>query len=446
MLEAHGEAHHTHLPMFCDQCEQTAHGTGCTERGVCGKDPDIESLQKLLLYGLKGMAAYKAHARRLGRTDPEVEAFLEEALFATMTNVNFDAAGLLDLAMKCGQMNLRAMQLLNDGHLERFGRPEIREVREGIQDGPGVLVTGHDLLDLAHVLEQTAGSGVKVYTHGEMLPGHMYPGLFAHPHLAGHHGGAWQKQHREFERFGGPVLATTNCVLIPGRHNTYLDRLYTIRETGVPGARRVVGDDFGPMIAQALQIGPLRPTESRSSSVGHHYTVLLGLAERIVSAVRAGEIRRFFVIGGCDGAEAGRNYYSDFAHHAPADSVILTLGCGKFRIRDHDYGTVAGLPRLLDLGQCNDAYGAIQVALALADAFRCGVNDLPLTLVISWFEQKAIAVLLTLLALGVKNIRLGPRLPAFVTPNVLALLQERFGLQPIGKDGASDVGAVMALA
>lgn len=446
MLEVRRESHHTHLPMFCDQCEQTSHGTGCTERGVCGKDPDVESLQKLLLYGLKGMAAYKAHARRLGKTDPQVEAFLEEALFATMTNVNFDVAGLLDLVMKCGQMNLRTMQLLNDGHLELFGRPEIREVSEGIQDGPGILVTGHDLLDLAHVLEQTEGTGVKVYTHGEMLPGHMYPRLFEYPHLAGHYGGAWQKQHREFERFGGPVLATTNCVLIPGRHNTYLDRLYTIRETGVPGAQRVVDDDFAPMIAQALQIGPLQPTELRRSSVGHHHTVVLGLADKIVAAVRAGEIRRFFVIGGCDGAESGRNYYSDFAHHAPPESVILTLGCGKFRIREHDYGTVAGLPRLLDLGQCNDAYGAIQIALALAGAFQCGVNDLPLTLVISWFEQKAVAVLLTLLSLGVKNIRLGPKLPAFVTPNVLAMLQERFGLQPIGKDGARDVGAVMALA
>lgn len=445
MPETQTATHH-HLPMFCDQCEQTAHGTGCSERGVCGKNPDVESLQKVLLYGLKGMAAYKAHARRLGKTDPEVEAFIEEALFATMTNVNFDPAALLELVLRCGQMNYRTMELLNDGHLACFGQPQIRQVTEGIQEGPGILVTGHDLMDLKHVLEQTAGRGVKVYTHGEMLPGHMYPELFKYPHLAGHYGGAWQKQHREFESFGGPVIATTNCVLIPGRHNTYLDRLYTIRETGIPGSRRVVGDDFGPVIAQALEIGGLQPTPTHQSSVGHHYSVVLGHADTIVAAVKRGEIRRFFVIGGCDGAEAGRNYYSDFAHHAPQESVILTLGCGKFRIRDHDYGTVAGLPRLLDLGQCNDAYGAIQIALALSRAFNCGVNDLPLTLVISWFEQKAVAVLLTLLYLGVTNIRLGPKLPAFVTPNVLALLQEKFKLQPIGKDGAADVGAVMAFA
>ena len=435
-----------HLPMYCDQCEQTSHGAGCMERGVCGKDPDVESLQKILLYGLKGMAAYKAHARRLGKTDAAVESFIEEALFATMTNVNFDPAALLGMVMKLGEMNYRTMQLLGDGHLELFGQPQIREVTEGIQEGPGILVTGHDLLDLKHILEQTAGRGVKVYTHGEMLPGHMYPELAKYPHLAGHYGGAWQKQHKEFERFGGPVIATTNCVLIPGRHNTYLDRLYTIRETGVPGSRRIEGDDFGPMIEQALAIGPLQPTETHRSTVGHHHTVVLGLAGKIVEAVKAGQIKRFFVIGGCDGAEIGRNYYSDFAHHAPQESVILTLGCGKFRIRDFDYGTVAGLPRLLDLGQCNDAYGAIQIALALAGAFGCGVNDLPLTLVISWFEQKAVAVLLTLLHLGVKNIRLGPKLPAFVTPNVLALLQEKFSLQPIGKDGAADVGAVMAVA
>ena len=435
---------HVHLPMFCDQCEQTAHGTGCTEIGVCGKDPDVESLQKLLLYGVKGMAAYKAHARRLGKTDPEVEAFIEEALFATMTNVNFDVDGLLAMVLECGRMNLKTMQLLNDGHIEVMGRPSPCEVTEGIQEGPGILVTGHDLVDLKAILEQSAGTGVKIYTHGEMLPGHMYEGLRAHPHLAGHYGGAWQKQRAEFEDFGGPIVATTNCVLIPRQSNTYLDRLYTIRETGVPGARRVVDHDFGPVIAQALAIGPLRPTALRTTTTGHHYTRILEQAGAVVEAVRSGQVRRFFVIGGCDGAEQGRNYYTDFAQGAPEDSVILTLGCGKFRIRDHEYGTVAGIPRLLDVGQCNDAYGAIQIALALAGAFGCGVNELPLTLVISWFEQKAVAVLLTLLHLGVKGIRLGPKLPAFITPNVLQILVDRYGIQPIGRDGRADVAAAMA--
>ena len=434
----------THLPMFCDQCEQTAHNTGCVDRGVCGKSPVVESLQKILLYGVKGMAAYKAHARRLGKTDSEVEAFIERALFATMTNVNFDVDALLAMCLECGEMNLRTMKLLNDGHIERLGAPSPVEVREGIQEGPGILITGHDLLDLRDLLEQSAGTGVKIYTHGEMLPGHMYEGLRAYPHFAGHYGGAWQKQRREFSRFGGPILATTNCVLIPRATDPYLGRLWTIRETGIPGAQRLEGRDYQPLIDQALEIGNLDPTEITTRATGHHYTNVLANAGAVVNAVKAGDIRRFFVIGGCDGAEAGRNYFSDFAHGAPQDSMIMTLGCGKFRIREHDYGEVAGMPRLLDLGQCNDAYGALQIALALADAFECGVNDLPLTLVISWFEQKAVAVLLTLLHLGVKNIRLGPKLPAFVAPEVLAILVERFGLQPIGTDGRADVEGLMA--
>ncbi|MCB9568842.1 MAG: hydroxylamine reductase [Myxococcales bacterium] len=430
--------------MFCDQCEQTAHNTGCTEIGVCGKNPDVESLQKILLYGIKGLAAYKAHARRLGKTDAEVEAFIEEALFATMTNVNFDVDGLLGLVLECGRMNLKTMQLLNDGHIELMGKPSPCEVKEGIQEGPGILVTGHDLLDLKEILEQTAGTGIKVYTHGEMLPGHMYEGLRAHPHLAGHYGGAWQKQRGEFEAFGGPVVATTNCVLIPRANNTYGDRLFTIRETGVPGATHLKDHDFGPVIKRALEIGDLTPTAIKTTTTGFHYTTILGLADQVIDAVKSGQVRRFFVIGGCDGAEQGRNYYTEFAQGAPNDSIILTLGCGKYRIRDHEYGSVAGLPRLLDLGQCNDAYGAIQIAVALADAFKCGVNDLPLTLVISWFEQKAVAVLLTLLYLGVKDIRLGPKLPAFITPNVLQILVDRYGIKPIGSDGKADVDAVMA--
>lgn len=433
-----------HLPMFCEQCEQTAHNTGCTEIGVCGKDPDVESLQKILLYGLKGMAAYKAHARRLGKTDPEVEAFIEEALFATMTNVNFDQHSLLDMVLECGRMNLKTMKLLNDGHLDVLGEASPTEITEGIQEGPGIVVTGHDLVDLLHILEQSAGRGVKVYTHGEMLPAHMYARLKAFPHLAGHYGGAWQKQRHEFEEFGGPIVATTNCVIIPRHTNTYLDRLYVIRETGIPGARRVHGNDFTPVIEQALAIGSLKPTPLRKTMTGHHFTKVLAQAGAVVDAVKSGQIKRFFVIGGCDGAEQGRNYYTEFAHYAPEEAVILTLGCGKFRIRDHEYGTVAGLPRLLDMGQCNDAYGAIQIALTLADAFGCSVNELPLTLVLSWFEQKAVAVLLSLLHLGVKGIRLGPKLPAFISPNVLRLLVDRFQIQPIGVDGKADVARVMA--
>jgi len=434
--------------MHCDQCEQTFRGVACVDRGVCGKDADMESLQKILLYGLKGMASYKAHARRLGKTDPEVEAFIEEALFATVTNVNFDMGELLGLVLECGRMNLRVMQMLNDGHVEVMGQPSPVEVTEGIQEGPGILVTGHDMVDLKDILEQTEGTGVNVYTHGEMLPAHMYPELRKHKHLVGHYGDAWQKQRTEFERFGGPIVGTTNCVLIPREDNTYLDRFYTTRVTAVPGATCLKTNDFSAVIQRAKEIGNLKPTALRKSTIGFHYTAILGLADKIVQAVKDGSIRHFFLIGGCDGAEPGRNYFAQFAQAAPADSVILTLGCGKYRIRDHDYGTLKidgiEIPRYLDMGQCNDAYGAVQVALALAGAFNCGVNDLPLTLVISWFEQKAVAVLLTLLHLGVKGIRIGPALPAFVTPNVLAVLQKEFDLKPIGQDGAVDCQAVMA--
>ncbi len=411
---------------------------------MCGKNPDVESLQKILLYGVKGMCAYKSHARRLGKTDPEVDAFVEEALFATMTNVNFDMESLLELVLECGRVNLKTMQMLNDGHVEVLGTPQPVDVKEGIQEGPGILVTGHDMVDLKDLLEQTEGTGIKVYTHGEMLPGHMYPGLRKHAHLAGNYGGAWQRQRMEFEAFGGPILATSNCVLIPGPMNTYLNRLFTTRVTAVPGATRLKSNDFSSVIQRARDIGPLTPTDTKTSKIGFHYTTILNIADKVVEAVKSGRIRQFFLIGGCDGAELGRNYFTEYAQCTPEDSMILTLGCGKFRVRDYDYGTVAGLPRLLDMGQCNDAYGAIQVALALAKAFDCGVNDLPLTLVISWFEQKAVAVLLTLLHLGVKGIVLGPALPAFVTPNVLRVLQETFDLKPIGADANADVAAVMA--
>lgn len=432
--------------MFCDQCEQTYRGTGCVSNGICGKNEDVESLQKILLYGLKGMAAYKHHARRLGKTDAEVEAFIEEALFATMTNVNFDMESLLGLVLECGRMNLKTMQLLNDGHVELFGQPEITEVSEGIQPGPGILVSGHDLLDLYDLLVQSEGKGVNVYTHGEMLPAHMYPGLKKFPHLKGHFGGAWQKQRQEFERFGGPIVGTTNCVLIPWASNTYGPRFHTTRATAVPGAHNIKANDFSAVIAQALEIGNLVETPVSTSLIGFHWTQVLAHAETVVNAVKSGELRHFFLIGGCDGAEPGRNYYSDYAHSTPPDSIVLSLGCGKYRIRDYDYGTVAGLPRFMDMGQCNDAYGAIQVALALAKAFDCGVNELPLTLVISWFEQKAVAVLLTLLHLGVKGIKLGPNLPAFVSPNVLRVLQEQYDLQPIGNDAKADLARAMAVA
>ncbi len=415
--------------MFCNQCEQTQNGTGCTDIGVCGKDEDMQSLQEILLYGLKGMAAYASHARRLGKTDENVNAFLEEALFATVTNVNFDMESLFELVLECGRQNLRVMELLDQGHTEKLGTPKPTTVYEGTKQGPGILVTGHDMVDLLDLLEQSADQGVNVYTHGEMLPAHSYPELKKFPHLVGHFGGPWQNQQWEFPTFSGAILGTTNCVLIPS--DTYADRLFTTRVTAVPGGTRLKDNDFSPVIEKAKQCDPLPENKVRESTIGFHHSVILGIADQIVDAVKSGDIKRFYLIGGCDGAEAGRNYYTQLAASAPQESVILTLGCGKYRIRNHDYGTVAGLPRFLDMGQCNDAFGAVQVALALSKAFDCGVNDLPLEIVLSWFEQKAVAVLLTLLALDVKGIRVGPVPPAFISPNVFQILQEKFDLKII---------------
>jgi len=428
--------------MLCNQCEQSMPG-GCSgATGNCGKNPDVQSMQEMILYGLKGMAAYANHARRLGKVDESVSAFIEEALFSTMTNVNFDLGSLVGIAMELGRKNFRVMELLDEGHIEKFGKPSPAQVKEGTQAGPGILITGHDMLDLWNLLEQVRGTKIKVYTHGEMLPAHMYPKLREHPNLAGHFGGAWQDQRIEFQAFTGPVVATTNCILIPSP--AYADRIFTTRYTAVPGGTQLKGDDFAPVIRKAMECQELAEKIEKTSTIGFHRSVLLDAAGTIVDAVKGGKISRFFVIGGCDGMRKGRNYFSDYAAATPADSFILTLGCGKYRIRDHEYGTLLGLPRLLDMGQCNDAYGAISVAVALAKAFNCGVNDLPLTLVVSWFEQKAVAVLLTLLALGVKGITIGPTAPQWVTPGVFNYLVDKFDLRLSGNDPQGDLAKAMA--
>ena len=427
--------------MFCNQCEQAAGGTACVQIGVCGKDADVQSLQDTLLYGVKGLAAYAHHARRLGMVDEAVDAFVEEALFATLTNVNFDMGSLFELVLECGRHNLRVMQMLDEGHVKRFGAPQPTPVYEGTRAGPGILITGHDMLDLYNLLEQTKGTGINVYTHGEMLPAHMYPELKKYPHLAGHFGDAWQKQRREFAEFTGPILATTNCVLIPPE--SYRDRLFTTRVTAVPGGRRLKGDDFSEVIACAKASQPLPEHKVRESTIGFHHTVITSLADKILAAVKAGKLSHFFVIGGCDGAKPGRNYYTEFAQAVPKDCVILTLACGKYRFNKLEFGDIGGIPRLLDVGQCNDAYSAIQIAVALAKAFDCGVNDLPLSFVLSWYEQKAVCILLTLLHLGIQNMKLGPSLPAFVGPNVLKVLVDNFNIGPIStvKD---DLAAMLA--
>ena len=416
--------------MFCYQCEQTAGGSGCTKIGVCGKNEDIQSLQDTLLFGLKGIAAYAFHARELGAKDEEVDGFMHEALFKTVTNVDFDLGDYLALVLKCGEMNLRTMELLDRAHTQKFGNPVPTEVNTGTKAGPGILVTGHDLLDLYELLKQTQGTGINVYTHSEMLPANAYPELKKFSHLAGNYGGAWQEQRKEFNEFSGAILATTNCVLIPPQ-DSYLDRLFTVGITGVPGATHIKGRDFRPLIEKAKSLPALKATSGTKIMTGFHHTAILGIADKVIAAVKAGKIRRFFLIGGCDGSKPGRNYYTEFAEKVPKDCVILTLACGKYRFNKLDFGTIDGIPRLLDIGQCNNAYSAIQVALALSKAFNCSVNELPLSFILSWFEQKAVAILLTLFFLGIKGIRVGPTPPAFISPGVLKVLQEKFDLRLI---------------
>jgi hydroxylamine reductase len=429
------------MSMFCYQCEQTAKGTGCTVQGVCGKKEDVASLQDTLLFGLKGIAAYAFHARELGARDEEVDAFMHEGLFATVTNVDFDPQRFVGLLMTCGQMNLRVMELLNNAHVQRFGRPQPAKVATGTKAGPGIVVTGHDLLDLYELLLQTEGKGINVYTHGEMLPAHAYPVLKKFKHLVGNYGGAWQEQKTEFGAFSGAILATTNCVLIPP--DSYRERLFTVGITGIEGGAHLKGRDFAPLIEKALKLPPLKETPGPAVTTGFHYEAVLGLADKIVAAVKAGKIRRFFLIGGCDGAKPGRNYYTQLAELVPRDCVIITVACGKYRFNKLDFGTIDGIPRLLDVGQCNDAYSAIQIAVALAKAFNVGVNDLPLSIVLSWFEQKAVAILLTLLSLGIKGMRIGPTPPAFLTPGVFAILQKEFDLKLVTTPEA-DLAAMLA--
>jgi len=415
--------------MFCYQCEQTGGGTGCTKVGVCGKNEDIQSLQDTLIFGLKGIAAYAYHARELGQKDDQVDAFMHEAMFATLTNVDFDLERYLELVLKAGEMNLRTMEMLNDAHTSRFGNPTPVTVPRGTKAGPGIVVTGHDLLDLYELLEQTEGKGINVYTHGEMLPAHGYPELRRFKHLVGNYGSAWQNQRKEFDQFTGAILVTTNCVMIP--KDSYKDRIFTCGIAGVSGVKHIKNRDFSDVIEKALSQPALPDNQQGTLSTGHHWTAVLGMADKVVEAVKAGRIRHFFFIGGCDGAKPGRNYYTELAEKVPEDCIILTAACGKYRLNDRDYGSIDGIPRLIDTGQCNDCYGAVKIAMALADAFGCTVNELPLSLVVSWYEQKAVAILLTLLYLGIKNIKLGPTLPAFISPNVLKMLVEKFNIAPI---------------
>lgn len=508
--------------MFCFQCEQTAKGTGCTgAQGVCGKksdtanlqdkltgalialsraavakpaavsaetdgmvqqalfstvtnvnfdnddlqrqldavhaeadriaggkadadydmalvwegDEDIRSLKSLILFGIRGVVAYAWHARNLGHTDATVNSFVYEALAAVGSNDGMDK--LLPTVLKVGEINLTCMALLDTANTTAYGNPVPTSVPLTIEKGPFIVVTGHDLLDLKKLLEQTEGKGINIYTHGEMLPAHAYPELKKHAHLKGHFGTAWQNQQKEFADLPAPILYTTNCLMPP--KDSYGDRIFTSDAVSWPGATHIGHDrDFTPVIKKALELGGYAADRActgmnggASVMTGFGHNTVLGAAQTVIDAVKGGALKRIFLVGGCDGARPGRNYYTEFVKKTPADTLVLTLACGKFRFNDLDLGTLGGLPRLLDMGQCNDAYSALKVALALADAFGCTVNDLPLSLVLSWYEQKAVCILLTLLHLGVKNILIGPSLPAFVSPNVLKVLVENYNIAPI---------------
>ncbi|MDO9228636.1 MAG: hydroxylamine reductase [Syntrophales bacterium] len=390
---------------------------------------DILSLKHTLLYGIKGLAAYADHALILGQEDEAIFAFLHEAL-ASLLDAKLDLGAALGLVMKCGQVNLRAMELLDAANTGTYGHPTPVKVPLGAKKGKAILVSGHDLKDLEEVLKQTEGKGIFVYTHGEMLPAHGYPGLKKYPHFYGHYGTAWQNQAKEFAAFPGAILMTTNCIQKP--QETYKDGIFTSGLVAWPGVTHIADGNFAPVIEKALALSGFEAdTEGKSVMTGFARNAVLGVADRIIAAVKEKKIRHFFLVAGCDGAKPGRNYYTEFVEKVPADCVVLTLACGKFRFFDKELGAIGGIPRLLDMGQCNDAYSAIQVAVALSKAFGVGVNDLPLSMVLSWYEQKAVVILLTLLSLGIKNIRLGPTLPAFVTPNVLGVLVEKFGIKPI---------------
>ncbi len=401
---------------------------------------EVQGVRELILYGLRGMAAYAEHAYVLGVEDDSVFAFLHSTL-NSLTDLDHSVDELLGMALKVGEINLQVMGMLDSAHTNAYGNPTPTSVRVTPVKGKAILVSGHDLKDLEELLKQTNGMGINIYTHGEMLPAHGYPELKKYPHLVGNYGGAWQNQRKEFSVFPGAILMTTNCIQEP--LPSYQGRLFTCGLVNFPGVEHIADRAFQPVIA-AAQAAAGFPSDDPEQTilVGFGHQAVLSVADKVIDAVKQGQIRHFFLIGGCDGAKPGRNYYTRFAEKTPADTLMLTLACGKYRFNKQDFGTVAGLPRLLDVGQCNDAYSAIQIAVALAQAFKTDVNSLPLSLVLSWYEQKAVVILLTLLHLGLQNIRLGPSMPAFVRPVVYDILKEKFNLLPITTP-AADLEAIL---
>ena len=428
--------------MFCYQCQQTAKG-GCTIKGVCGKTEDIASLQDITVFGLKGVAAYATHAKQLGYTDPEVDAITHEALYTTLTNVNFNLDDHIKMALKVGTATVKVMDLLDRAHLDRLGVPNPTVVSQDQIEGKCILVTGHNYLALEKLLAQSQGLGINIYTHSEMLPAHGYPELKKYPHLKGNVGKAWYDQRKVFEEFPGAILGTTNCLMpIKG---SYASRFFTYDVTGLMDVQKIENDDFAPLISKALELPAASQTSNKTLTTGYHHQTVLAIAPEIISAVKEGKIRRFFVIAGCDAPGSGGNYYRTLATNLPMDCVILTTSCGKFRFNDVDFGVVPGtnIPRYIDLGQCNNSGSAVKIAAALAEAFGCGVNDLPLSIVLSWYEQKAVAILLGLFSLGVQNVYIGPTPPAFISPGVLSALQTHWNLKLIS-NAADDMATMLA--
>ena len=428
-------------PMFCYQCEQTPNA-GCTKFGVCGKNPDIASLQDIMIFGLKGIAAYSTHARELG-VDPKafanVDKITHEALYTTLTNSNFNLEEHINMTLKVGSATNEIMDILDKAHTSHLGVPTPVVVSQDKVEGHAILVTGHNLHALLELLKETEGKGINIYTHSEMLPAHGYPELKKYKHLKGNVGKAWYDQRKLFEEFPGAILGTTNCLMpIKG---SYSDRMWTYGTAGLAGVNKIENDDFTPIIEKALSLPKANMKSDKTVTTGFHHNTVLDIAPEIIDAIKAGKIKRFFVIAGCDAPTKGRDYYRELANSLPKEAVILTTSCGKFRFNDIDFGTVPGtdIPRYIDLGQCNNSGSAAKIAIALADAFDCEVNDLPLTIVLSWFEQKAVAILLGLFSIGIKNIYIGPSAPKFVSSGVLKVLQDVFNLQLISGDAKADL-------
>jgi len=421
--------------------EKVAQGELFGEPWDTTRDEDVQSLQEITLYGMRGIGAYAHHAAVLGQEDPSIYSYMFKAL-AAFDDKNLGVSEWVALALEAGEVNLRTMEILDAGNTQTYGTPTPTAVKLGHKAGKAILISGHDLADVAAVLEATQGTGVNVYSHGEILPAHAYPELHKYPHFAGHYGTAWQNQLKEFDAFPGAILLTTNCLMPP--RESYKSRVFTSGPVQFPGVTHLTRDDFGPLVAKALELpGFAEDVNTGEVLVGFGHNTVLSVAPTVIEAVKSGAIRHFFLVGGCDGAKPGRNYFTDFVEQTPDDTIVLTLACGKFRFFDKQLGEIGGLPRLMDVGQCNDAYSAIKIAVALAGAFECDVNDLPLSLIISWYEQKAVAILLTLLHLGIKDIRLGPSLPAFVSPNVLNVLVENFDIKPIAETAEADLATIL---